>query len=105
MLSCSINFISLCNFCKKIKTFSFPGLSPLLFIVGYEKIKTQTKQNQKVFFEKKKVCCLGTAQYLLDSARVTTDFATAVCNLPEAYDQGTYRAFVDIWGTVSALCF
>lgn len=107
---CNINIIFLCNFCKTIEPFSSPGLSHFLFIAGYEEIKTQTTQNQKVFFEKKKVCCLGTAQYLLDSARVekrsvTNDFATAVCNLPEAYDQRTYRTFVENWGTVSAVCF
>lgn len=105
---CNINNIFLCNFCKTFKPFFPPGLSPFLFILGYEEIKTQTTQNEKVFFEKKKVCCLGTAQYLLDSARlekrsVTNDFAAAVCNLPEAYDQETYRSFVDIWGTVSVL--
>lgn len=107
---CNINIISLCNFCKTFKPFSLPGLSPFLFIAGYEEIKTQTTQNEKVYFEKKKVCCLGTAQYLLDSTRVekrsvTNDFATAVCNLPEAFDQRTYRTFIDNWGTVSALCF
>ena len=71
-------------------------------------MKKETTNNQKVFFEKKKVCNNGTARYQLDLARaekysVTKDFAAAVCSLPEEYDQGAYRKFIDNWGTVSVL--
>lgn len=64
-----------------------------------------TTNNHKVFFEKKEVCNNGAARYLLDLARVekysvTKDFAAAVCRLPEQYDQGAYRGFIDNWGTV-----
>ncbi|XP_068755958.1 uncharacterized protein [Montipora capricornis] len=71
---------------------------------SYEKMKKETTNNHKVFFEKKKVCNNGTARYQLDLARaekysVTKDFAAAVCSLPEEYDKGAYRKFIDNWGT------
>lgn len=68
----------------------------------------ETSNNHKVFFEKKEVCNNGAARYQLDKARVerysvTEDFAAAVCRLPEEYDPGAYRRFIDNWGTVSVL--
>jgi len=59
-------------------------------------------------FLKKKVYNNGAARYQLDLARVekysvTKDFAASVCRLPEEYDQGGYRRFIDNWGTVSVL--
>jgi len=82
-----------------------------MVIVEYESMKQETTTKHKVFFEKKKVCNVGTARYLLalaqvDKYSVTNAFAAAVCHLPVAYDQGAYRIFIDNWGTVSILlCF
>lgn len=77
-----------------------------LAIVDYEKMEQETTKHQKVFFEKKEVCNMGTARYQLSLARVekysvTKEFAASVCRLPEEYDQGAYSRFIDKWGTVS----
>ena len=69
-------------------------------------MEKETSENKKVFFEEIEVCNNGTARYLLDQAQtekysVTKDFAAAVCNLPETYQQSDYKAFIDNWGTVS----
>ena len=71
-------------------------------------MEKETTKNKKVFFEKKEVCNMGTARYQLSLARVekssvTKEFATSVCRLPEEYNQGAYRRFIDKWGTVSVL--
>ncbi|XP_068753813.1 uncharacterized protein [Montipora capricornis] len=71
---------------------------------SYAKMKKETTNNHKVFFEKKEVCNKGVARYQLDLARVqkysvTKDFAASVCSLPEKYHQGAYRRFIDSWGT------
>ena len=71
-------------------------------------MEKETKKNKKVFFEKKEVCNMGTARYQLSLARVekssvTKEFAASVCRLPEEYNQGAYRRFIDKWGTVSVL--
>ena len=71
-------------------------------------MEQETTKNQKVFFEKKEVCNMGTARYQLSLARVekypvTKEFAASVCRLPEEYDQGAYSRFIDKWGTVSVL--
>ena len=71
-------------------------------------MEKETTKKHKVFFEKKEVCNKGTARYQLDLARVekhsvTKEFAASVCRLPEEYDQGAYRIFIDKWGTVSVL--
>ena len=71
-------------------------------------MKKETTKKQKVFFEKKEVCNMGTARYQLSLARVekysvTKEFAAAVCRLPEEYNQGAYSRFIDKWGTVSVL--
>lgn len=73
-------------------------------------MKKETSVSKKVFFEEKKVCNLGTARYKTDEAKVskftvTNDFAAAVRNLPEEYNQGRYLKFIDDWGTVSVLQF
>ena len=71
-------------------------------------MEQETTKHQKVFFEKKEVCNMGTARYQLSLARVekypvTKEFAASVCRLPEEYDQGAYSRFIDKWGTVSVL--
>ena len=71
-------------------------------------MENETTTKHKVFFEKIEVCNNGEARYQLDLAQVekysvTKDFAAAVCSLPEEYDQGDYRKFIDEWGTVSVL--
>ena len=76
--------------------------------VGYQKMKKETSDYHKVFFEEIEVCNNGTARYLLDLARtekyqVTRDFAAAVCNLPVTYQQSYYVSFIENWGTVSML--
>lgn len=83
-----------------------PGLWSVAFSLStsYEKMKKETTKKQKVFFEKKEVCNMGTARYQPSLARVekysvTKEFAAAVCRLPEEYNQGAYRRFIDKWGT------
>ena len=71
-------------------------------------MEQETTINKKVFFEKKEVCYMGTARYRLSLARVenspvTKEFTASVCRLPEEYNQGAYRRFIDKWGTVSVL--
>ena len=71
-------------------------------------MEEETKKKKKVFIEKKEVCNMGTARYQLSLARVekssvTKEFAASVCRLPEEYNQGAYRRFIDKWGTVSVL--
>lgn len=83
-----------------------PGLWSVAFSLSksYEKMEKETIKNKKVFFEKKEVCNMGTARYQLSLARVekssvTKEFAASVCRLPEEYNQGAYRRFIDKWGT------
>ena len=78
----------------------------LIFTAVYESMKLETSIRHNVFYEEKKVCNKGRARYLLDVASsknfsVTDDFAAAVCNLTEHFDENVYRNFIDKWGTVS----
>ncbi|XP_068755959.1 uncharacterized protein [Montipora capricornis] len=84
----------------------YDGLWSVAFSLSssYQKMEEETTTEHKVFFEKIEVCNNGEARYQLDLAQVekysvTKDFAAAVCGLPEEYDQGDYRKFIDEWGT------
>jgi len=75
-------------------------------------MKKQTSNFHNVFYQEKKVCNRGRVRYLLDEAYrhsdkfpVTEDFASAVCALPENYDESAYLKFIEKWGTVSVPCF
>lgn len=70
----------------------------------YRKVSYQTFHAKNVFYEEKTVHNLGKARYQLDLVKwkrfpVTNEFAAAVCNLPQTYDQMTYRRFIRNWGT------
>ena len=78
----------------------------LIFTAVYESMKLETSTRHNVFYEEKNVCNKGRARYLLDVASnknfsVTDDFAAAVCNLTEHFDENVYRNFIEKWGTVS----
>lgn len=77
----------------------------------YSKMNQDTIGGKHVYFEEKKVCNRGKVRYQTELAekvksRVNKEFASAVCNLPEDYNekaQQVYMEFVDNWGTVSVL--
>ena len=67
----------------------------------------RTSSNHFVFYQSKKIKNKGRFRYKFDSARVekypvTQDFAYAVCDLPNEYNEAKYREFIDSWGTVSS---
>ena len=83
----------------------------LIFDAEYAEMKKQTSNFHNVFYQEKKVCNRGRVRYLMDEAYrnaakfpVTEDFASAVCALPENYDESAYFNFIENWGTVSAPC-
>ncbi|XP_020622112.1 uncharacterized protein LOC110059730 [Orbicella faveolata] len=72
----------------------------------FEQTKKETEKYHNVFYEERNVCNRGRARYQLDLAPiekfpVSDDFATAVCVLPQNYDEKVYFNFIERWGTVS----
>ncbi|XP_077866363.1 uncharacterized protein LOC144354100 [Saccoglossus kowalevskii] len=60
--------------------------------------------NGDVMSEERSVCDRGTAKYQTEKAGIlqyplSSGFASAVCSLPNTYDEEIYMNFLDTWGT------
>ena len=73
--------------------------------IGYKSVEMETETQHYILQDASTTCTYGSARYKLSLAasnyyHLSDEFTKHVCNLPETYDQDTYIAFIDTWGTV-----
>ena len=74
-------------------------------------MRQETENRRSVVVQKMNICNYGEARYKLANALnntpgydLTTDFKSAVGQLPSTYSINHYAQFLNDWGTVSNLC-
>nr|AJQ21523.1 MACPF domain-containing protein 8 [Mytilus galloprovincialis] len=82
------------------------SIKPYAFTAStfFKDIDHMTHDKQDAFGDELNICNEGRTRYILPPTypslhALNVEFSSAVCQLPNVYNQATYRQFLDLWGT------